>query len=86
LVGAGFRRRGIGEQLIAGIEETARRLGFSCIYVGTGEGSGTPETALRKRGWEFVEKDPYFVSEVSVFKKELYGRLESDTPNGAPLS
>ena len=71
LVGARFRRRGVAEQLIAAVEETARRLGFSCIYVGTGERSGTPETALRKRGWEFVERGPYFVSEVSIFAKAL---------------
>lgn len=71
LVGAGFRRRGVGEQLIAAVEETARKLGFASIYVGTGEGSGTPETALRKRDWEFVEKGPYFVSEISIFRKAL---------------
>jgi len=69
LVGAGFRRHGVGEQLIAAVEDTARRLGFTCIYVGTGEGSGTPETTLRKRDWEFVEKEPYVVSEASIFKK-----------------
>lgn len=56
LVGAGYRRRGIGERLIAAVEDRARRLGFACIYVGTGEGSGTPETTLRKRGWEFCGK------------------------------
>lgn len=71
LVGARFRRRGVGEQLIAAVEETARQLGFTCIYVGTGERAGTPETALRKRGWEFVEKGPYFVSEASIFRKAL---------------
>lgn len=71
LVDPEFRRRGVGEQLIAAVEETARGLGFSCIYVGTGEGSGTPESALRKRGWEFVDREPYFVSEVSIFKKAL---------------
>ncbi len=71
LVGARFRRRGVAEQLIAAVEDTARQLAFSYIYVGIGEGSGTPETALRKRGWEFVERGPYFVSEVSIFKKAL---------------
>ena len=71
LVAPGFRRRGVGERLIAAIEEKAKQLGFHCIYVGTGEGSGTPESSLRKRGWEFVEKSPYFVSEVSIFQKAL---------------
>lgn len=71
LVTPGFRRRGVGERLIAAIEKKAKQLGFRCLYVGTGEGSGTPESSLRKRGWEFVEKKPYFVSEVSIFQKTL---------------
>lgn len=69
LVGPEFRRRGIAERLIAAVEEKAQQFGFHCIYVGTGEGSGTPENALRKRGWEFVEKGSYFVSEVSIFQR-----------------
>ena len=71
LVAPTFRRRGIANQLIAAVEEKARQLGFNSIYIGTGEGSGTPESSLRNRGWEFVEKVPYFVSEVSIFKKAL---------------
>jgi GNAT superfamily N-acetyltransferase len=71
LVAPAFRRRGIGEQLIAAIEEKAGQLGYKLIYVGTGEGSGTPESSLRKRGWEFVEKQPYFVSDVLIFQKTL---------------
>ena len=71
LVAPTFRRRGIANQLIAAVEEKARQLRFNSIYIGTGEGSGTPESSLRNRGWEFVEKVPYFVSEVSIFKKEL---------------
>ena len=66
-----FRRRGIAERLITAIENKAQELGFHSIYVGTGEGSGTPESSLRKRGWEFIEKEPYFVSEVSIFRKAL---------------
>lgn len=66
-----FRRRGIGEQLIAAIEQKARQLGFNRLYVGTGQGRGTPESSLRSRGWEFIEKVSYFISEVSIFKKAL---------------
>lgn len=66
-----FRRRGIAERLIEAIEEKAKELGFHLIYVGTGEGSGTPESALRKRGWQFVERCAYFVSEVTIFRKTL---------------
>ena len=71
LVKTEFRRRGIAGHLIGAVEEQAKQLGFRKIYVGTGEGSGTAETALRKRGWEFVEKGPYFVSEVVIFRKAL---------------
>jgi len=71
LVAPEFRRRGVGERLIAAVEEKAKQLGFKCIYVGTGEGSGTPEPLLQRRKWEFIEKGSYFVSEVSIFKKEL---------------
>lgn len=71
LVGQEFRRRGVAERLIASVEKKAKQLGFECIYVGTGEGSGTPESALRKGGWEFVEKSPSFVSEISIFQKAL---------------
>ncbi len=66
-----YRHRGIGEHLIASVEEKASQLGFRRIYVGTGEGSGTPESVLRRRGWKFMEKEPYLVSEVSIFKKVL---------------
>lgn len=71
LVMPSFRQRGVGERLIAAVENKASDLGFDRIYVGTGEGSGTPESALHRRGWEFVDKGPYFVSEVSVFQKTL---------------
>ena len=66
-----FRHHGIGERLIAAVEEKAEQLGFHRLYVGTSEGSGTPESLLRKRGWEFVEKGPYFVSEILIFQKAL---------------
>ena len=52
LVSPEFRRRGVAERLIATIENKAQELGFHAIYVGTGEGSGTPESSLRKRGWD----------------------------------
>lgn len=71
LVRPKFRRRGIAERLIAGVEEKAYDLGFQSIYVGTSEGSGSSESSLRKRGWKFVEKGPYFISQVSIFQKAL---------------
>lgn len=71
LVGPPHRRRGVAESLIAAIEDRARAQGFDRIHVGTGAGSGTPESALRRRGWAFVERAPYYVSTVSIFRKLL---------------
>ena len=66
-----FRRQGIGQRLVAAIERKAGQLGYPVIYVGTGKGSGTPESLLRKRGWVFMAKSPYDVATVSIFKKAL---------------
>ena len=71
LVAPEFRRRGIAERLIEAIEQRARRLGFERLHVGSGKGSSTPESALRARGWELVERAPYFIGEVSIFRKIL---------------
>lgn len=71
LVGEAYRGRGIAERLIAAVEDLAREQAWSCLYVGSGTGSGTPEPALTRRGWEHLETVPYYVGEVSVFRKEL---------------
>ena len=71
LVVPSYRRQEIGEQLIVRIEELARRLNFNEIYVGTGEKSGLSEITLDNRGWKFINKSNYFVSEASVYKKLL---------------
>lgn len=67
LVPPEYRRQGIGLQLIAAVEKTARRLGFDCIYAGT----NTAESLLVRRGWEFLERSPYFVSDVSIYSKRI---------------
>ncbi len=66
-----YRRQGIGEQLIAKIENLARQFGYKEIFVGTGENSGMSEITLDKRGWKFIDKSDYFISEASVYKKKL---------------
>ncbi len=71
LVDPAYRRQGIGEQLIAKIENLATQLGYKEIFVGTGEKSGMSEITLDKRDWEFIDKSDYFVSEVNVYKKKL---------------
>jgi len=71
LVAPEQRRQGIGEQLIAKIENLAKQLGYKEIFVGTGEKSGMSEITLDKRDWKFIDKSDYFVSEASVYKKKL---------------
>lgn len=66
-----YRRRGVAERLITAVEEKAAELGFNCLYVGTGTGPGTPESALRKRDWEIVDKGSCRGSDVLVYKKTL---------------
>lgn len=71
-----YRRRGVGERLIAAVEALAVRSGFDRIYAGAGLGPGTPESALRRRGWTFIEKGPYARTEIAIFRKTL--------PTGSP--
>lgn len=65
-----FRRRGIGERLIGAIESLARERGCRRLYVGTRAGPGTPESALRRRGWELLETAPAFSPPVLIYHKE----------------
>jgi N-acetylglutamate synthase-like GNAT family acetyltransferase len=71
VVAPAYRNRGIGERLIIEIELLAKELGYSELYVGSGEKSGMSETTLKKRGWKFFDKSDYFVSEVRVYVKRL---------------
>jgi N-acetylglutamate synthase-like GNAT family acetyltransferase len=71
VVAPAYRNRGVGERLITRIEQLAEELGFREIYVGTGENSGMSQATLNRRGWKFLEKSDYFVSEVRVYQKRL---------------
>jgi len=51
LVASEFRRRGIAERLIEGIEAAARQQGHATVYAATGGGPVSPRTALCRRGW-----------------------------------
>lgn len=70
-VGLAFRRRGVAQRLIAGIEELARELGYARICAGTGQRPGTAETSLRRRGWTCIEKGTCLVSDVAIYEKAL---------------
>jgi len=67
LVAPELRGRGIGDRLTAAVEELGAELGFEWIYSGT----DTAESLLIRRGWEFLERGPYFVSDVSIYRKRL---------------
>jgi len=71
LVAPAYRKQGIGEQLIVAVETLAKQLRYNEIYVGTGEKSGMSETTLDNRGWEFVDKSDYYVSEARIYRKSL---------------
>lgn len=77
LVSPRFRGRGIGARLVAAVEELASRLGFECIYAGTeaasdgGQDDSPLESLLVRRDWTFLERGPYFVSDVSIYRKTL---------------
>lgn len=68
LVASEFRRRGIAERLIEGIEVVAGQHGYKQVYAATGNGHVTPRTALRKRGWSFLDSAG---SELTVYSKAL---------------
>jgi len=55
LVASEFRRRGIAERLIEGIEVVARQQGYKQIYAAAGNGPVTPRTSLRRRGWSVFD-------------------------------
>lgn len=71
LVAPEYRKKGIGEQLVIFVEALAKERGFKEIYVGTGEKSGMSEVALINRGWIFLDKSEYYVSEARIYKKLL---------------
>ena len=71
LVNPKYRRQGIAEILIRHIEQLASKLEFRHLYIGTGKGSGTPESAIRNLGWQYLDSQQYFVSQVHVFRKSL---------------
>ncbi len=67
LVHPALRRQGIGALLLAGIEEQARRLGFSRIYCGT----STSETLLQRCGWELLERIDHEGQALGIYSKAL---------------
>ncbi len=72
LVAPEHRGRGVARTLVAAIESLARDLGFDAIYAGAGEADpGTSGSLLAARGWDLVDRGPYFASEVSVYRKVL---------------
>jgi len=71
LVDPAYRRQGVGERLVAGVEDRARQLDYERIYAGTNQGQGTAESLLLRRGWAFIENGSCLVSDVAIYKKAL---------------
>jgi GNAT superfamily N-acetyltransferase len=67
LVSPPHRRKGVGAQLLSGLEEVARTLGYSHIYCGTSTAVGL----LHRAGWQFMEHVNYHGDKVSIYQKGL---------------
>ena len=63
----GFRRRGIGANLVSALEDVARELGYSTIYCGTSTAIGL----LKRHEWQFVERVRYNGEDVSIYRKTI---------------
>jgi GNAT superfamily N-acetyltransferase len=63
----GFRRRGIGANLVSALEDIARELGYSTIYCGTSTATGL----LKRHEWQFMERVRYNGEDVSIYWKAL---------------
>ncbi|HET6230969.1 MAG TPA: GNAT family N-acetyltransferase [Longimicrobiaceae bacterium] len=66
-VAAPHRRRGISAALIAAVEDRARELGATVLYLYTVD----KESYYRGLGWEFVEHTEYLAQTVAVMRKPL---------------
>ncbi|HEY0878439.1 MAG TPA: GNAT family N-acetyltransferase [Zeimonas sp.] len=67
LVPPALRRRGIGRQLLAAIEEQAAKLGLERIYCAT----GTASTLLQRCGWQLIERVLHEGENLGVYSKAL---------------
>ncbi|MGA6925597.1 MAG: GNAT family N-acetyltransferase [Desulfosarcina sp.] len=67
LVKPSERGRGIGTQLLAGLEREACRLGFQRLYCAT----NTAESLLHRRGWKLMELIVHEGVDLGIFCKEF---------------
>jgi GNAT superfamily N-acetyltransferase len=67
LVIPNHRRKGVGTQLLAAVEELAKHLGYARIYCGT----NAAMRLLERRGWRFMEHGEANGENVSVYEKAL---------------
>ena len=64
-----YRGQGIGVALIKEIEKNAIRLGYNCVYVGSG--GVTP--AMRTGGWTLLDEPKEMRGPIEIFKRDLQG-------------
>ena len=62
-----YRGQGIGVALIEEIEKNALRLGYSCVFVGSG--GVTP--AMRTGGWALLDEPEAMRGPIDIFKRDL---------------
>jgi GNAT superfamily N-acetyltransferase len=67
LVRRDYRRQGIGAQLLNGLEDVARDLGYERIYCGT----ATAGSLMVRSGWEFMERLQYHGDDLVIYQKGL---------------
>lgn len=67
VVVAHMRRQGIGAQLVAGLEDVARTLGYASIYSGTASAG----SLLDRAGWQFMERIQYNGEQIGIYQKDL---------------
>jgi 8-oxo-dGTP pyrophosphatase MutT (NUDIX family) len=67
LVAPADRGRGIGRQLLAALEQEARRLGYGRLYCGT----STAASLLLRSGWRLLERIDHEGQSLGIYCKEL---------------
>jgi GNAT superfamily N-acetyltransferase len=67
LVAPKVRGQGVGTFLVAALEEEARRLGFTRIYMSTDAANGIVEA----RGWSAIDTADSLRGEVTVYERAL---------------
>jgi N-acetylglutamate synthase-like GNAT family acetyltransferase len=75
LVVPGWRRRGIGAALLAGLLAEAQRLGFPRVFCAT----ATAASLLERQGWRLLERTEHDGKPIAIYAIEVM----QQSPSGA---